>query len=207
MTRDPEFRQLVAQARQRLQKTLHDAEVLVMDLANIHRMLSASVALCRPSTTTPAIAPCTRVVIANGRRLTDGEVQTLNNDSHDLILDMMNAALRYKEDPEQQSPLTSSGLSGIGPYRIRILAFMIEHFGVPVCAENVHHLLADSDRVTKLEAFTKSISMLRKALGGGGNRNPYIQSVPAWESSRSNNARAYVLNPQWRYLLIRHEEI
>jgi hypothetical protein len=30
--------------------------------------------------------------------------------------------------------------------------------------------------------------------------------VPAWESSRSNNARAYRLNPAGRYLLIRHGE-
>jgi hypothetical protein len=83
---------------------------------------------------------------------------------------------------------------------------MIEHFGVPVCTDNVDRLLGDTKKAAEPAAFTKTISILRKALGGGGNRNPYIRSVPAWESSRSNNARAYVLNPQLRHLLIRHKK-
>ncbi len=203
MTRDHQLRQLVSQAQQRLQETLHDAEVLVMDLANIHKMLSASATSDRTITTTPTSDPSTRIAITNGRRLCDGDVQSLNEEEYDLVLDTKHSTLRYRKSPEQQSQLMPSDLSGIGSYRIQIITFMIEHFGVPVCAENT----LDSDRIATWQAFTKTISMLRKALGGRGRRNPYIQSVPAWESSRSNNACAYVLNPQWRYLLIRHKKI
>jgi len=177
-----------------------------MDLANIHKMLSVSATSDRTITATPTSDPSTRIAIVDGRRLSDGEAQNLDEEGYDLVLDTTHSTLKYRRHPEQQSQLTTSDLSGIGPYRIRILAFMIERFGVTFCAENIGDLLVDSDELATPQAFTKTVSMLRKALGGGGRRNPYIQSVPAWESSRSNNACAYVLNPQRRYLLTMHKK-
>ena len=177
-----------------------------MDLANIHKMLSASATSDRTITATPTSDPSTRIAIVNGRRLSDGEAQNLDEEGYDLVLDTTHSTLKYRRHPEQQSQLTTSDLSGIGPYRIRVLILMIERFGVPICPDSIDRLLGDTKRATEPAAFTKTISILRKALGGGGHRNPYIQSVPAWESSRSNNARVYVLNPQRRYLLTRHKK-
>lgn len=204
MIRDREFRQLVAQAQKRLRETVYDAEALFVDLANIHRMLSASAALDRPIATTPTPAPSNRIAIVNGRRLTDNELQNLREDNYDVILDLTPGTLHYREDPEGHSPLRLSDLRGIGPYRIKILTFMIERLGTPLCADSADDLLGETERIANPESFTKSISILRQALGGAGRRNPYIISIAAWESSRRRRACAYLLNPQWQYLLITH---
>jgi hypothetical protein len=176
------------------------------ELAKAQQLLAVLLAHYKPTTSTHTPASSVHIAIVNGRRLSDGEALNLNEDEYDLVLDTTHSTLKYRRHPEQQSPLDPSDLSGIGPYRIRILAFMIEHFGVPVCTDSVDQFLGDTKKAAEPAAFTKTISILRIALGGGGTRNPYIRSVPAWESSRSNNARAYVLNPQLRHLLIRHKK-
>ena len=206
MTRDPEFGQLIAQAQQRLQRILQDADALVMDLVNIHRTVTASAGQCKSAAIIPTFDRRTRIAITNGHRLTDDEAQTVDEDAYDVILDMTALTLRHREDPKGHSTLTLANLQGIGPYRIRILAFLMEHPGIPLCADNVDQLLGDTMRIATPQAVTKNISILRHALGGQGNRNLYICSVPAWESSRRNNARAYRLSPKWKYLLIKHGE-
>ena len=204
MTRNQEFEQLVAHAVRSLQKAKESTRASEVELTNAQQTLTALAALCLPSVPVPAPDQCVRIAITNGHRLTDDEAQTVDEDAYDVILDMTALTLRHREDPKGHSTLTLANLQGIGPYRIRILAFLMEHPGLPLCAENVDQLLGDTTRVATPQAFTKNISILRQALGGGGNHNPYICSVPAWESSRRNNACAYRLNPKWKYLLIRH---
>ena len=206
MTRDHELGQLVAQAQQRLQQILQDADALASHLATLQSMLPTSPSSCRPASISPISVPHTRVAIVNGHRLTDDEVQALDEDSYDVILDTTNSTLRHRGDPENHSQLRLSDTRGIGPYRIKILAFMIERFGVPVCSDNVDDLLGDTNRVVTAHAFTKSISVLRQTLGGNGRHNLFIQSVAAWDLSRRTNAQAYLLNPKWRYLLLMHEK-
>ena len=207
MRHDYELRQLVAQAQQRLQQILRDADALAAHLVTIQSTLPASPSSCKPTAPTAPVSYCRiRVAIANGHRLTDDEVRALDEDSYDVILDTTNSTLRYREDPETHRDLRLSDSRGIGPYRIKILAFMIERFSVPVCSDNVDHLLGETNRIATSQAFTKSISVLRQTLGGSGRHNPYIHSVAAWESSRSKNAQAYLLSSKWKYLLLRHEE-
>jgi len=205
MIHDYELGQLVAQAQLNLRRIQQDIVALSAHLATIQSMLPASPSSRTPAPTAPVFAPRLRIAIVNGHRLTDDEVQALDENSYDVILDTTNSTLRYRETPEAHSELRSSNSRGIGPYRIKILAFMIDRFGVPLCSDNVDHLLGDINRIATEHTFTKSISVLRQALGGGGRHNPYIQSVAAWESSRSKNAQAYLLNPEWKYLLVRHE--
>lgn len=200
------YEQLVKEVSQNLQKARMAVQASDAELAKAQQVIATLLAHCGPTAVTHSPASSVHVAIVNGRRLSDGEAQNLNEDGYDLVLDTTHSTLKYRKHPEQQSQLTTSDLSGIGPYRIRVLMLMIERFGVPVCTDSIDRLLGDTKRATEPAAFTKTISMLRKALGGGGHRNPYIQSVPAWESSGSNNACAYVLNPQWRYLLIRYEK-
>lgn len=201
-----ELNELVRQAEQSLQKARIAVQTSYAELAKAQQVIATLLAYCGPTAVTHSPAWLVHVAIVNGRRLSGSEAQNFNEDGYDLVLDTTHSTLKYRRHPEQQSPLDPSDLSGIGPYRIRILAFMIEHFGVPVCTDSVDQFLGDMKKAAEPAAFTKTISMLRIALGGGGNRNPYIRSVPAWESSRSNNARAYVLNPQLRHLLIRHKK-
>lgn len=204
MTHDYELGQLVTQAQLNLRRIQQDIVALSAHLATIQSMLLASPSLCKPTApTAPVSDPHIRVAIANGRRLADNEMQALDEDAYDVILDTTNSTLRYRETPETHSELRLSDSRGIGPYRISILAFLIDRFGVPLCSDNVDHLLGDINRIATEHTFTKSISVLRQALGGGGRHNPY---VAAWESSRSKNAQAYLLNPEWKYLLIRHEQ-
>jgi hypothetical protein len=206
MKRNDEFEQLVTRAAHSLQKARESTRASEVELANAQQTLTALAALYLPSAPVPASGQCVRIAITNRRRLTDDEARTVDEDTYDVILDMTALTLRHREDPKEHSKLTVANLQGIGPYRIRILAFMIEHPGIPLCADNVDQFLGDPLRSATPQAFTKNISILRHALGGGGNHNPYIPSVPAWESSRRGNARAYRLNPQWKYLLIRHGE-
>jgi len=205
MIHDHELGQLVAQAQQRLRQILRDADALAAHLATIQRMFPALPSSCKPTATASASDPHTRVAIVNGRRLADSEIEAMDEDTYDVILDTTNSTLRYRESPATHSELRLSDSHGIGPYRITILAFMIERFGAAVCSDNVDDLLGEGNKVVTAQAFTKSISVLRQTLGGGGRHNPYIQSVAAWESSRSKNAQAYLLNPEWKYLLVRHE--
>lgn len=198
--------QFLKEIGQNLQKARMAVQASDAELAKAQQVIAALLAHCGPTAATYSPASSVRIAIVNGRRLSDGEAQNLDEEGYDLVLDTTHSTLKYRRHPEQQSQLTTSDLSGIGPYRIRILAFMIERFGVPVCTDNFDQFLGDTLREVEPQAFTKTISILRKALGGGGKRNQYIQSVPAWESSRSNNARAYVLNPQLRHLLIRHKK-
>jgi hypothetical protein len=143
------------------------------------------------------------VGFANGQRLSNEEFQNLNKDGFDVILDLTSRTLEYRSNPQERSQLEPSPLHGIGPYRIRILTFMMEHPDFPLCSDNVDDRLGDTQRIATSQAFTRSIYVLRQALGSHGRDNPYIQSVPAWESSKSTNARAYCLNPEWQYLLIK----
>lgn len=205
MTKDRDLGQLVAQAQQRLRQILRDADALAAHLATIQSMLPASPSSCKPIPPASPSDPRTRVAIANGHRLADSEMRALDEDSYDVILNTTNATLRHREDPENHSGLRLSDTRGIGPYRIKILAFMIERFGVAVCSNNVDDLLGETNRVVTAQAFTKSISVLRQTLGGRSRHNPYIQSVAAWESSRRKNAQAYLLNPEWKCLLVRHK--
>jgi hypothetical protein len=204
MTMDQELEQLVAHLARSLQKARESAQASEVELANAQQALAVLAALCLPSEPVPASAPQVRVAIANGRRLTENEAQAAGEDTYDVVLDMTASTLRYRKDPVGHSPPKLANLQGIGPYRIRILAFMIEHPSTPLCADNVDQFLGDAMRSATPQAFTKNISILRQALGGGGSQNAYIQSIFAWESSRSHNARAYRLNPQWKYLVIRH---
>ena len=201
MTGSQEF-ELITRAADSLQKARESARAFEVELADAQQALTALAALSLPSVPVPAPAPGVRTVIVNGRRLTENEAQAVDDNDYDVILDMTDATLRYRGSPEQHSKLRLANLQEAGPHRIRILAIMIERFGVPLWAEKADDLLGESPKVTQPEAFTKSISVLRRNLGGGGRGNPYIESVRAWQSPRSGNACAYQLNPKWKYLLI-----
>ena len=206
MTREQEF-ELVTRAARSLQKAQEAVRTWDIHMAEAQQAIAALLAFHRPSGPVPAAGQYVRIAIVNGHRLTGDEVQALDEDVYDVILDTTNSTLRHRGDPENHSQLRLSDTHGIGPYRIKILAFMIERFGVAVCSDNVDDLLGEVNRIATAQAFTKSISVLRQALGGRGRHNPYIQSAAAWELSRRTNAQAYSLNPEWNYLLVRYEQL
>ena len=144
-----------------------------------------------------------QVVIADGQRLSRKLIAALNDDDYDVILNMTNCSLRFRRDPTKRNKLEVSKLIGIGPHRIRILAILLEHPGRPISWENLPNWLGTDDQPNSPEAFVKSISELRKALGVLGRSNPYIIDEPAWTLSSRKRARAYTANLKWKYLVIR----
>jgi hypothetical protein len=203
MVRNQEL-EIITRAARSLQKTREAAQASDAHAVDAQQAIAALLGLYGPTGSVPAPGQGVRIAVVNGPHLTENKGQAVGEDAYDVVLDMTALTLRRRADPKERSPLKLANLQGIGPYRIRILAFIIEHPSTPLCADNVDQFLGDAMRSATPQAFTKNISILRHALGGGGSQNAYIQSIFAWESSRSHNARAYRLNPQWKYLVIRH---
>ena len=144
-----------------------------------------------------------QVLIADGRRLSQEHIATINDEGFDIILDMTTHCLRYRPDPTAHTDLMPSDLKGVGPHRIHILKSMLERPGRPLIWENCPQWFGDTTYMISPEALTKAISVLRQALGGEGKENPYIIDEPAWALSAKKRARAYAANPKWKYLVIR----
>ncbi|MFC1636713.1 hypothetical protein ACFL5Z_17940 [Planctomycetota bacterium] len=144
-----------------------------------------------------------KIMIANGRRLTQEAMISLNKDDFDVILDMTTHLLRYRQYPEKHTKLMESNLRHVGPHRIKILEYMLEHPSKPICWENAPMALGNPDEIRAANTITQTICLLRKALGTPGRDNPYISGEPAWELSSQSKALAYRLNPKWQYLLIK----
>lgn len=152
---------------------------------------------------TVASGEAERIMIANGRRLTQDEIRSVKEDDFDVVLNMTTHRLRRRQDPANHTKLRESRLQGIGPHRVKILAYMLEYPDSCICAENAPTAYDDPDDIKTPNAFTKTISLLRQALCTGGRANPYVRDEPAWELSSRRNARAYRMDPRWRYLLVK----
>ena len=74
----------------------------------------------------------------NGSRNTNGLHTHTTEDSYSVILDLTNSTLKYREDPENHSPLIKACSQGLGPHRIQLLAYMLEHPGDPHFADNIY---------------------------------------------------------------------
>ena len=144
-----------------------------------------------------------RVVIADGHRLSQEQTATLDEDDFDVILDMTTRRLRYRTNPAKHTDLVTSDLQGVGPARIRILAFLLEYPSRHISWDNLPDCYHSDDQPLSPEAFVKSISVLRNALGMPGRANPYILCKPAWESSPRKRACVYTMNSDHKYLLIK----
>lgn len=198
-----EHEQLVHDAEQSLQRARLIAEALFADLADAEKALAA-LATHRSS---PAVVRSpsgpVRIATAEGRRLPDGEFQSLNEDDYDVILDQTEHTLRYREDPESRTPLVPSEMKGLGSERLRILAYMLEHPARRICSDTLPQLLGEPNEIMEPDALSQTICLLRQTLGVSGRRNVYILTESAWNESRRRRACVYRLNPEWNYLIIK----
>jgi len=143
-----------------------------------------------------------KIAIANGRRLLLEEFTKLNEDECDVILDMTAYTLRFRVDPEDHTQLIERDLGkleNVGPLRIKLLKYMLEHPGRYISVENAAICHGNPDEKRVPATLRKTISLLRQSLGTPGPDNPYIRT------KRSVSPCVYVLNPEWRYLLIKWE--
>lgn len=145
------------------------------------------------------------IAIANGRKTSIQHISDINEEDFDVILDTTTNCLRYRKDPKKHTRLEESKREKVGSHRMKILAHMLKRPGTPFHAGNMgRDLVAGSDEVAR-NTFTKSVAVIRKALGQNDTSGPYI--VGHFDCDGITGTRRgyfYDINPQWRYLLIRH---
>jgi len=142
------------------------------------------------------------VAVADGRKLSEGELSNINEDDYDVILDITTNSLRYRKDPVKHTNLKESKLEGIGPRRIEILLYLLEHSTRHISIENASMLPSQLD-IIEPNSLSKTIGILRKALGQKGPKGPYILTESVWGQ---RYCYAYKLNSDWHYLVIKKNE-
>jgi hypothetical protein len=142
------------------------------------------------------------VAVADGRKLSEGELSNINEDDYDVIIDITTNSLRYRKDPVKHTNLKESKLEGIGPRRIEILLYLLEHSTRHISIENASVLPGQLD-IIEPNTLSKTIGLLRKALGQKGPKGPYILTESVWGQ---RYCYAYKLNSDWHYLVIKNEK-
>ena len=127
------------------------------------------------------------------------DVPDIDEDQYDVILDMTTTSLRYRQNPAKHSTLKESQLAGIGQCRIEILAYLLEHPSRKLSIDNAS-LLPSQTGIMEPNTLSKTISLLRKALGQKGSEDTYIVTEPVWGK---NYRSAYRVNKKRRCLVIR----
>lgn len=140
-----------------------------------------------------------KITISNGRKLSEEELSNIHKDDFDVTLDMTTNSLRYRKEPVKHTKLKESKLEGIGPRRIEILLYLLEHPTRHISIENASVLPGQLD-IIEPNTLSKTIGLLRKALGQKGPKGPYILTESVWGQ---RYRYAYKLNSDWHYLVIK----
>ncbi len=143
----------------------------------------------------------TTTAIANGCKLSQEELSNINEDDFDIILDITMNSLRYRKDPVKHTKLKKSKREGIGPRRMEILMYLLEHPKRHISIENAP-LLSNQLDIIEPAALHKTISLLRKALEQKGTKGPYIITEPSLGSAY----HIYKINTARKYLVIKKNE-
>ena len=136
-----------------------------------------------------------KIAFVKGRKLSEQEIENIDEDNFDIILDMTTNSLRFRRSPSGHSKLRQSNLEGIRIRRKEILVYLLEHPTQFISAENVSSL-PNQCAIVESTALAKTISILRKMLG-----HSYIITEPSLGSSNC----VYRLNPEWNYLVIKEK--
>jgi len=141
-----------------------------------------------------------KIIFDNGRRLGTGEIAKIEIKKYDVILDLTIDTLQFRIYPDRRSKLLISDLvdlTNVGPHRIKLLAYMLEHPGRYISMENAAICHDTPDEKREPATLRKTISLLRQALGIPGLNNPYIKT------KQSTLPCSYTMDTKWSYLLIK----
>ncbi len=187
---NPEFQQAVRDLDRRLQKVQNE-------VADARKVL----ALVAHSETAAAVPPpdLAPAAFVNGRRLTDAEFTNLHGEDYDVVLNCVDRILLSKDRPGTRSKLTRRDCMGLGPHQMTLLRYMLEHPDQPICMETIHMAYGDDPNVTNA-ALVKAISRFRGRLG----KREYIMTDHDYGMSLSGTGHVYLMNPAYRYLVIRY---
>jgi len=200
---NPLSRQSVRCLDQGLESLEESLRVVASRIADVRKALVSLADFSEPATVAPRSVPPACSAIGNGHRLTAEQLTRFDEEDYDVVLNLTNGTLRVRRKPGTRSNLRNSPLEKVGGHRIEVLEYMLTHPGRHFSADTVYGRLGDTRGAN---TFTKTIGVLRRALGTPGPRNPYLLTVPAWEESAQARACIYVLNGQHNYLVIRSSE-
>lgn len=136
--------------------------------------------------------------IANNKPLSKEDAEKINQDNFDVIIDIPHHLIKAKKNPaDKSSVLVQCDCSGIGGQRLEIMAYMAARKGVWISIDEIER---DFPSVVEPGSFTKTISVIRKALGDRGANSPYIKTKCVKSSS---GRAAYMFDPKWNFLVIK----
>ena len=143
--------------------------------------------------------PISSVSVINGKKAV---VEDYNENAFDVVVNGLDGTLKSRQDPAARTALMTCNMKGLGSSRMRLLIYMLEHPRNIITTRLADSIYPDSEGFLENSALRKTISILRKALGHGLSDETYLATRPFLLSSEAGQ-RGYILNKNWKYLLIR----
>lgn len=126
-----------------------------------------------------------------------------DENNYHIILNPNVGTLKLKYSPEKKSDLQQGSLAGIGSIKMKILVWMLQNPGTPISYATAPGIYGHPNNICEPGTLAQTIRLLRRTLGGRGRENPYIRTVPNYEPGKFTHGCAYVMNPAYRYLVIK----
>lgn len=141
----------------------------------------------------------------NNKQTTIQGSSEFDENNYHIILNPNICTLKLKYSPENKSGLEQGSLAGIGSIKMKILVWMLQNPGTPISYATAPGIYGHPNNICEPGAFAQTIRLLRRALGGRGRENPYIRTVPNYEPGKFTHGCAYVMNPAYRYLVVKRK--
>jgi hypothetical protein len=199
MVNHNEFEQLVGRANQSLQRATESIQVAQTEIANARKALAALAGHSEPTTAAPLPAQLVRVAVANGRTLPLDQLRAKDISRYDVVLNCVDRVLLSKDRPGTRCSLEPRSCEGLGPHRMKLLRYMLEHPDRPVCMHDLNLVYGEVPVVTDA-ALVKTMSFFRSCLG----EPAYILTVHDYGGSNDGTGYVYTMNQAYRYLVIRY---
>jgi hypothetical protein len=139
------------------------------------------------------------IMVGNGQILSLQKPEAVTLNDFDVILDLRKGTLTARRDPGDSSALKPCRCRNLGSFRLQVLRYMLENPGrivsVTVAAQiyKTHKVVGNN--------LTKAIAAFRSAIQNGNKNGPYL--LTANRFAKSGDGPMYMMNPQWRYLVIK----
>jgi len=192
------FDQKVCQILKRIDERILSHEIAVRELEHLKTMIPTLTSDFDISTSIQIGITPKKTAIANGKSLSPQAFADLNYDNYDVVFDCIERTLMARKDPEQHTELKPCCCTNIGKDRLKLLRYLMEHPKVFICEETLPYVYGDIASMSP-NALAHAIRALRECLWNA----PYIITINDWGESISHTGSVYLLNGEFKYLVIR----
>ena len=194
------FKKQIHSIIQHLDKQNLSLKMYMSENKNMQRELFATVSVADFQYIPLLEPPLKKIAIENGKLLSPQQIQKFNKEDYDVILNYFDRTIFARKNPDKHTRLEKCSCKNIGRHKLKLLRFMFEHPNVPICEETIDLVYGN---VTGMSPGTlaKAIGELRKAIW----KAPYIMTESDWGEYVSRTGSVYLLNPRYKYLIIRYE--